>query len=99
MNDTSMPRVARLAEPEVARVGVVVVVALAQEREAEDVAVEGRRAVEVGADAGDVVQAGQPHPPGVRLVGRARAGVLGARAGPGMLGAAHTRNPIPPVRA
>jgi hypothetical protein len=45
-----------MAEPEVARVGIVVVAALAQEGEAEDVAVEGRRAVEVGADRGDVMQ-------------------------------------------
>ena len=80
--------VARIAEPEVARVGVVVVAALAQEGEAEDVAVEGGRALEVGADRGDVVQAGQAHAArrlrrGARLVGQV----------------AHARNPIPPVRA
>jgi hypothetical protein len=77
-----------MAEPEVAGVGIVVVAALAQEGEAEDVAVEGRRAVEVRADRGHVVQAGQAHAArrlrrGARMVGRV----------------AHARNPSPPVRA
>src|SRR6478672_7875644 len=77
-----------MAEPEVARVGIVVVATLAQKGEAEDVAVEDRRAVEVGADRGDVMQAGEARAlrrlwRGARLVGQL----------------AHTRNPIPPVRA
>ena len=59
---TSVPgRAGRVAEPEVARAGVVVVDALLDEREAEHVAVEGGRALEVAADRRDVVQAGQPH--------------------------------------
>ena len=57
----------RVAEPEVARVRVVVVGALADEREPEQVAVEGGRALEVAADRGHVVQPGQPHARAARL--------------------------------
>src|SRR5207249_1402412 len=54
-------RAAGVAEPEVARVGVVVVGGLAHERETEEVAVERRRALEVCADERDVVQPGELH--------------------------------------
>ena len=48
MNDSSVPAVpSAVAEPEVARVGIVVVDRLAHQREAQQVAVEGRRALEV----------------------------------------------------
>src|SRR5262249_50921882 len=55
-------RPAGVAEPEVTRVGVVVVGALPDEGEAEHVAVERGRAFEVGADQRDVVQPGERHP-------------------------------------
>ena len=84
MNDTRMPP-SRVAEPEVARVGVVVVAGLADESQAEHVAVEGGRAVEVRADRGDVVQPREPQ--ALRLPGRP-----GSRPG-------HTRNPMPPAFA
>jgi uncharacterized protein YjeT (DUF2065 family) len=62
----------RVAEPEMACVGVVVVVALAHEREAQHVPVERRRAPQVGADGRDVVKALQTHPARLlRLVGHA----------------------------
>ena len=74
-----------MAEPEVARVGIVVVAALAQEGEAEDVAVERGRALEVGADRRDVVNPREPQ--ALRLT-RAAGGRL-----------AHARNPMPPAFA
>src|SRR5262249_9763874 len=86
--DEDAAAVAGMAEPEMARVGMVVVVPFPQQGEAEDVAVEGRGAVEVGADRGDVMQPREAHAArrlrrGAQLVGQA----------------AHTRNPIPPVAA
>ncbi len=55
--DEAPRRAALVAEPEVTRVGIVVVALPAHEGQPEQVAVERGRAVEVAADRGDVVQA------------------------------------------
>jgi hypothetical protein len=65
-----------VAEPEVAGVGVVVVARLMREREPQEVAVEGRGAVEVAADRSDVVQPAQGHPARRRGEGHAAEGNL-----------------------
>ena len=84
-----------VAEPEVPRAGVVVVDAALDEREAEHVAVEGGRAVEVAADRCDVMQAGEAHPAG--LIGRRHRFRQDRRRG-GRSRRYRTRMPTPPER-
>src|SRR4051812_22769647 len=55
-------RAGGVAEPEVPRVGIVVIDGLARQRQAEHVAVERGRALEVGADERHVMQPGDLHP-------------------------------------